>query len=117
MMFTYHDRLSIRGNAPLLTQKQIEALEDGSIVYVQWPSDEWASPYKIRRRDFNDGYDRPWVYATDYHHYHEQPCKWDREITGYGLYKPHELRVWIREPPPEPEHEDGPEVFASIIWN
>jgi hypothetical protein len=25
--------------------------------------------------------------------------------------------VWVREPPPEPEHEDGPEVFASIIWN
>jgi hypothetical protein len=113
LRYHWHDRLSIQGNATLLTVKEIERLQDGEIIYIQWPNEEGAAPYRIRTRDY-EGYDRPWIYATDFNHYIETRCFWHREISGYGLHK--DLKVWRREEPDPPEHEDGIETFITIEW-
>ena len=111
--------LSIRHDK-LLTLAEITNLQNGDIVFVQWPCEEAASPYQIRTKTFN-GYERPWVYATDIHPYKENLCFWDREISGYGKYTPgkdpYDMRVWIKSVPEDPEPEEGYEIFTTILWN
>lgn len=114
MIYHWHDRVSPTDK--LLTRDDILQLKDGDIVFVQWPNEEGAAPWRIQTRQ----YDRPYVYATDLHPYHSKPCLWHREISGEGPYKPgvevFALRVWLAEEPPMPETEDGEEIFKTIHW-
>jgi hypothetical protein len=116
-----HTLLSIRGGDKLLTPEEIAQLNDNDIVFVQWPCEEGATPYRIKTKPL-EGYDRPWVYATDIHPYRDGPCLWQREISGFGQFTPgntpYDLRVWQIELPdmiPMAEETDM-EVFQTIQW-
>jgi len=118
MKFTIIDRLAAHGTNPLLTVEQIKRLKDGEIVFVQFPNEEGASPWRIKTKQF----DRLYVYATEIHPYHESPCLLHREISGNGFYPPvtgeFDLKVW-KSPVSDyiPEHQLGDEVFATMLWN
>lgn len=113
--------LSVQNGHKLLSPEQIENLKDGDIVLVQWPCEEGATPYRIRTKPL-EGYDRPWVYATDIHPYKDGPCLWQREISGFGQFtpgkQPYNLRVWeIKIPEIDSQLvENDSEVFQTIQW-
>ena len=117
-----HTLLSVKGGDKLLTVKEILQLQDGDIVFAQWPLEEGATPYIVKTK-IMQGYDRPWIYATDIHPYREGGCYWDRELSGFGKYTPgnapYHLRVWTRELPAVVEEEPGneKEIYLTVEWS
>lgn len=113
--------LSVQNGHKLLAHEEIAQLQDGDIVLIQWPFKEGATPYRIKTKPL-EGYDRPWVYATDINPYHESPCLWQREISGFGQFtpgkQPYDLRVWkIKIPEMSSQSvENDSEVFQTIQW-
>ena len=114
--------LSVQNGNKLLSQEQIENLSDGEIVLIQWPCEKGATPYRIKTKPL-EGYDRPWIYATDIHPYQDSPCLWQREISGFGQFTPgnapYDLRIWQIELPDMSSslvEETDTEVFQTIQW-
>jgi hypothetical protein len=99
----------------VLSQKEVLMLNDGELVMVRWPFQDFVMAYRVMRRD-------DWVYATPLTwRVEDSPCRWDFEMSGKGKYNKvgpgiDAIAVFIPKSPEPPEEEKGQEVFATIEW-
>lgn len=121
MWDTYRNHQAVLLNKKTLTQQEVQALQEGEIVYALWPLADYPQPYRIRHRHYPD---RQCVYLTDVG-YQEAPCYYRNEISGTNPANQigrdvHHLKLW-KETEPEQlqlnQLTEEPEIFRTIRWS
>ena len=106
-------------NKTLLSQDELINLNDGTIIYMLLPLEEFPSVRVIKHKSWHD---RICIYAQPYNPYKETPLSYANLVDDSGPHdigsEPQQTRMWIEEVPymDTSTTEDEPEVFRTILW-